>query len=67
MFIVGGALDEIEIRIQTSSTDPEVTAQAVPKAVRESLGLRAVVTPVPHGTLPNFELKARRFTDHRPN
>ena len=42
-------------------------AQAVVKAIRESLGLRAVVKPVPHGTLPNFELKARRFTDHRRN
>ena len=67
MFIVGGALDEMEIRIQTGGTDPDMIAQAVVKAIRESLGLRVVVKPVPHGTLPNFELKARRFTDHRRN
>jgi phenylacetate-CoA ligase len=62
-----GALDEMEIRIQSSGTDPDMTAQAVAKAVRESLGLRVVVKPVPHGTLPSFELKARRFTDPRRN
>ena len=62
-----GALDEMEIRIQTGGTDPDMIAQAVVKAIRESLGLRVVVKPVPHGTLPNFELKARRFTDHRRN
>ena len=62
-----GTLDEMEIRIQTSGTDPDMTAQTVARAVRESLGLRVVVQPVPHGTLPNFELKARRFTDHRRN
>ena len=48
---------------RTSHADPDMTAQAVAKAVRESLGLRAVVKPVPHGTLPSFELKARRFTE----
>ena len=62
-----GALDEMEIRIQSSGTDPDMTAQVVAKAIRESLGLRVVVKPVPHGTLPSFELKARRFTDHRRN
>jgi hypothetical protein len=27
--------------------------------------LRARVIPVPRGTLPVFDLKAKRFTDHR--
>ena len=62
-----GALDEMEIRNSTSGTDPDMTAQDIAKAVRESLGLRVVVKPVPHGTLPSFELKARRFTDRRRN
>ncbi len=31
----------------------------------DDMQIRLEVTPVAHGTLPRFELKARRFTDHR--
>ena len=37
----------------------------VAEAFHAQLGLRARVTAVPHGSLPRFELKAKRFTDHR--
>jgi phenylacetate-CoA ligase len=60
-----GALDEMEIRLEVNSAEPDMIAVAVSKAVREALGLRIDVKPVSHETLPRFELKARRFTDHR--
>ena len=48
---------------------PEVTGASLTDRVAEAfhaqLGLRARVTAVPHGSLPRFELKAKRFTDHR--
>ena len=37
------------------------------QALHSGLGLRAAVAAVPAGTLPRFELKARRVTDHRAN
>ena len=40
-------------------------AADVGRALRNALGLRAAVVLVPPNTLPRFELKARRFTDHR--
>ena len=60
-----GALDEMEIRLEVNSAEPNMIAVAVSKAVREALGLRIDVKPVSHETLPRFDLKARRFTDHR--
>jgi phenylacetate-CoA ligase len=58
-------LDEMEIRVEVAQEDPETVAAAVAREVRNSLGLRAHVKPVPHGTLPRFDLKARRFSDQR--
>ena len=47
----------------------EITGASLPgrvaEAFRAQLGLRARVKVVPRGSLPRFELKARRFTDHR--
>lgn len=62
-----GELDELEIRIEASGDRAGAgsVAGAVADRIKEGLGLRAVVTPVEHGTLPRFDLKARRFTDHR--
>ena len=59
------ALDEMEIRLEVSGDDPQAVCGAVVQSIREALGLRVDVRPVPHGTLPRFELKARRFADHR--
>ena len=60
-----GTLDEMEIRLEVSGAEPDMVSDAVAKATRDALGLRVVVKPVPYETLPRFELKARRFTDHR--
>jgi phenylacetate-CoA ligase len=60
-----GELDEMEIRLEIRATDTEAILAAVVKAIRNALGLRVKTKSVPHGTLPRFELKARRFADHR--
>ena len=39
----------------------------VAAAIRDELGLRAVVKAVPLETLPRYELKSNRFTDERPS
>ncbi|RMD65415.1 MAG: phenylacetate--CoA ligase family protein, partial [Alphaproteobacteria bacterium] len=59
------SLDEMEVQIETQAPDPEALAAAVGREIHSALGLRARVTPVGFGTLPRFDLKARRFTDHR--
>jgi phenylacetate-CoA ligase len=58
-------LDEMEIRIEVQGGDPEAIAGAVAREIRNNLSVRPLVTPVPYGTLPRFDLKARRFTDRR--
>lgn len=60
-----GELDEMEIRVEVKGADPETVAGAVAQGVREGVGLRVSVQPVPVGILPRFDLKTRRFTDHR--
>ncbi len=58
-------LDEMEVRVEISGDEPEATAKAIVKELRNGLGLRVQLNVVPQGTLPRFDLKARRFTDHR--
>lgn len=60
-----GELDDMEIRVEVNDADPQATAAAVGNAIRNGLGLRVHVMPAPPGTLPRFDLKARRFKDHR--
>jgi phenylacetate-CoA ligase len=60
-----GALDEMEIRLESSTPECSALGDEVNKAIRKVLGLRVTATLVDHGTLPRFELKARRFTDRR--
>ncbi|HEU5441770.1 MAG TPA: AMP-binding protein [Ktedonobacterales bacterium] len=58
-----GEMDEIAV-------EAECPAEAVPRveeALRRSLSLRVPVQAVPSGTLPRFELKARRVVDKRPH
>lgn len=57
-------LDEVAIRIETTARADEVSA-AIEKELRAGLGLRVHVTVVPVGSLPRFDLKARRFNDQR--
>lgn len=58
-------LDDMELRVEVSGPDPHALAAAVARDLRNGLGLRVVVTPVPYGTLPRLDGNARRFTDHR--
>ncbi len=58
-------LDELEIRLEISGGSPEEVATEASKAIRNALSLRASVKPVALGSLPRFDLKAHRFTDHR--
>ncbi len=58
-------LDEMEIRIEVRDGDPAALSAALQNQLRNGLGLRAQVCAVPAGTLPRFDLKAKRFTDHR--
>ncbi|ANM28468.1 phenylacetate--CoA ligase [Acidobacteria bacterium Mor1] len=60
-----GNLDDMEMRVEISKGEPGEVAAAVSKEMRNALGLRVRVEPVPFGTLPRFDLKARRFKDHR--
>ena len=57
--------DELEIQVESTNPDPTNTITAVTTAIRDILGLRAVVKSVPLGTLPRYELKSKRFTDQR--
>jgi phenylacetate-CoA ligase len=58
-------LDVMDIRIEVRGSEPDAVAAAVSKEIHNGLGLRLSVSPVPFGSLPRFDLKARRFTDHR--
>lgn len=61
----GNALDEMDIRVEVTNGNAEDVAKAISKEIRNGLGLRIHVKPVAYGTLPRFDLKARRFNDHR--
>ncbi len=58
-------LDEMEIRVEVRNAEPEALAAAVAREIHSGLGLRVHVRAVAFGTLPRFDLKADRFTDHR--
>jgi phenylacetate-CoA ligase len=56
-----GALDELEVEVEC----PEELVPDVELALRQALGVRVRVRAVPRGSLPRFELKARRIVDRR--
>lgn len=58
-------LDEMEIRVEVRNAEPEALAAAVAREILSGIGLRVHVRAVAFGTLPRFDLKADRFTDHR--
>jgi phenylacetate-CoA ligase len=60
-----GELDQMELRIEVRNGEPDRIAASVALEMRNALGLRVDVEPVPYGTLPRFDLKAKRLTDHR--
>lgn len=58
------ALDALEVRLELDDRAND-TADQVAFALAHRLGLRADVQIAAPNTLPRFELKARRFADHR--
>ena len=54
-------MDEIELDVEC----PEELVPQVESRLRQALSLRMPVRAVPSGTLPRFELKARRLVDKR--
>jgi phenylacetate-CoA ligase len=67
-----GALAQVGIEIEPAATGPgqlaadaAALAREVARAVQETLNFRASVSAVAPGTLPRFEMKARRFVRAR--
>lgn len=60
-----GAMDDLQLRLEVTQGDGPAVARAVERAIRDKLGLRIESTVVAHEDLPRFELKAKRFYDHR--
>lgn len=57
-----GQMAELTIEVElVAGADTEVIPQAIAKTISSTLGLRPKITAVERGTLPRFELKARRF------
>jgi phenylacetate-CoA ligase len=57
-----------DLRVEVEPSDPDAGARladAVARAVRDDLLFRVEVRPVRPGTLPRFEMKARRVVHHR--
>jgi phenylacetate-CoA ligase len=58
-------MDEMEIRIEAPDVDGAALARSIETQVHVDLGFRPRVKIEPTGTLPRFELKARRVFDRR--
>jgi phenylacetate-CoA ligase len=54
-------LAELVIRVEVAAGEPAAVAASLAGAVRHRLALRPRVEPVAPGSLPRYELKARRF------
>jgi len=57
-----GPLDEIALQVEC----PAALIATIQEEIRVALNLRVPIEAVELGTLPRFELKARRVIDHRP-
>jgi phenylacetate-CoA ligase len=60
-----GEMDDLVLRIEVVHAEENVSADSLTHDFQYSLGLRVKVKPVPVGSLPRYELKARRFRDRR--
>jgi len=58
-------MDELEIRVEAASGDAERLIRAIEQGVHVDIGFRPRVSVAAEGTLPRFELKARRVFDRR--
>tara|TARA_B100001123_G_scaffold301559_1_gene336554 strand:+ start:11485 stop:12789 length:1305 start_codon:yes stop_codon:yes gene_type:complete len=56
-----GALGTLIVEIEVDASNPKTVARLVEIKLREALGLSVIVNTVEKGTLPRFEMKARRF------
>jgi phenylacetate-CoA ligase len=59
------AMDELEIHVELPTADDGRVTAALAAEVHRELSLRPSVVTAATGSLPRFELKARRVTDHR--
>lgn len=62
-----GVMDNLHLRLEVTKGDGAAVARAVNRAIRDRLGLRVDSSVVAPGDLPRFELKSKRFLDHRDN
>jgi phenylacetate-CoA ligase len=53
-------LADLRLEVEPTGGDGRALAEAIGRAVRDELLFRVDVTPAPPGSLPRFELKARR-------
>ena len=60
-----GTMDDIEIRVEAEASNAGSVCEEVGRRLRDALALRADVRAVSPGSLPRYELKARRVNDHR--
>jgi phenylacetate-CoA ligase len=60
-----GAMCELSLRVElgTSCSDSDVLCKQIGEALRDALSLRVPVTSVPSGSLPTFEMKAKRWRE----
>jgi phenylacetate-CoA ligase len=56
-----GSLADMRIEIEPVSSLQNSVADAVSRAIRDELLFRVAVVPVPPGSLPRFEMKAKRL------
>ena len=60
-----GTMDDIEIRVEAEPSSADAVCERVGRTLRDALALRANIHAASPGSLPRFELKARRVNDHR--
>ncbi|MFQ5596132.1 MAG: phenylacetate--CoA ligase family protein [Anaerolineae bacterium] len=60
-----GEMDELELKIEALADDPQAVARDVQAEMERRLALRVPVHAVEAGSLPRWELKARRVVDRR--
>jgi phenylacetate-CoA ligase len=57
-----GELDELSIEVElVEGADADAVPAAIARSISSTIGFRPTVATVPRGTLPRFELKAKRF------
>ena len=62
-----GAATQLRVDVEpTATAGAEDLARRVTRVLQDRLGFRAIVRGVPSGTLPRFEMKARRFVRVAP-